>query len=359
MKVIRPWLVAPRTIEYREQEIHLTPETVLVRHVCTAPSQGTAIHRYRGEEIGVAPFSRNESGGPFPYPWLQGFAYGVGRIEEAGANVQEVEVGRLVYSQKLTAELSVLTPSDLIPLPEGLDPESATMLLQAEVGLKGARGAEIILGDIVFVTGQGPIGSFAAQLCKLAGAYQVIVTDIYDMRLEIAQQMGADLMLNPRTDDVLGRIEEFTDGRGADVVVESSGSPKAFLQSCDAAAGGGKIVVIGWILDACQFNMSDAFTPKGLEMVVCHSGQIGDWRVGRRRLQTRGMRGDGRRRGMPPKLNAPLSEDHMYLMNLMVQDKLKAKQLISHRFPLNDLVQAWDEFIDKKPAEYVQVLFVS
>ena len=359
MKVMRPWLVAPRTIEYREQEIHLTPDALLVRHVCTAPSQGTAIHRYRGEEIGVAAFSRNESGGPFPYPWLQGFAYGVGRIEEAGANVQEVEVGQLVYSQKLTGEFSVLTPSDLIPLPEGLNPDSATMLLQAEVGLKGARGADIILGDIVLVTGQGPIGRFAAQLCKLAGAYQVIVTDISDMRLEIARQMGVDLTLNPRTDDVLARIEEFTDGRGADIVVESSGSPNAFLQGCAAAAGGGKIVVIGWILDACQFNMSDAFTPKGLELVVCHSGQIGDWKIGRRRLQARGMRGDGGRRDTTPKLNAPLNEDYMYLMNLMAQDKLKAKELISHRFPLNDLVQVWDEFIDKKPTEYIQVLFVS
>ena len=359
MKVMRPWLVAPHTIEYREQEIHLTSETVLVRHVCTAPSQGTAIHRYRGEEIEVAPYSRNEGGGPYPYPWLQGFGYGVGRIEEAGTNVQEVEVGQLVYSQKLTAELSVLTPSDLIPLPEGLDPESATMLLQAEVGLKGARGADIILGDVVLVTGQGPIGHFAAQLCRLAGAYQVIVTDICEMRLEIARQMGADLTLNPRTDDVLGRIEEFTDGRGADVVVESSGSPNAFLQGCAAAAGGGKIVVIGWILAACQFNMSDAFTPKGLELVVCHSGQIGDWTIERRRLQARGMSGDGRRRSMLPKLNAPLNEDYMYLMNLMAQDKLKAKELISHRFPLNDLVRAWDEFIDKKPEEYVQVLFVS
>ena len=359
MKVMRPWLVAPGTIEYREQEIQLTPETVLVRHVCTAPSQGTAIHRYRGEEIGVAAFSRKQSGGAYPYPWLQGFAYGVGRIEELGANVKEVEVRQLVYSQKLTAELSVVTPSDMLPLPEGLDPECAAMLLQAEVGLKGARGADIILGDIVLVTGQGPIGSFAAQLCKLSGAYQVIVTDICDMRLEIARQMGADLTLNPRSDDVLGRIEEFTDGKGADVVVESSGSPQAFLQGCAAAAGGAKIVVIGWILDACQFNMSDAFTPKGLELVVCHSGQIGDWRIGRRRLQARGMRGDGRRRGMPPKLNAPLSEDYIYLMNLMVQDKLKAKELITHRFPLNDLVQAWDEFIDKKLDEYVQVLFVS
>ena len=359
MKVMRPWLVAPRTIEYREQEIHLTPDALLVRHVCTAPSQGTAIHRYRGEEIGVAAFSRNESGGPFPYPWLQGFAYGVGRIEEAGANVQHIEIGQLVYSQKLTGEFSVLTPSDLIPLPEGLNPDSATMLLQAEVGLKGARGADIILGDIVLVTGQGPIGRFAAQLCKLAGAYQVIVTDISDMRLEIARQMGVDLTLNPRTDDVLARIEEFTDGRGADIVVESSGSPNAFLQGCAAAAGGGKIVVIGWILDACQFNMSDAFTPKGLELVVCHSGQIGDWKIGRRRLQARGMRGDGGRRDTTPKLNAPLNEDYMYLMNLMAQDKLKAKELISHRFPLNDLVQVWDEFIDKKPTEYIQVLFVS
>ena len=359
MKVMRPWLVAPRTIEYREQEIHLTPDALLVRHVCTAPSQGTAIHRYRGEEIGVAAFSRNETGGPFPYPWLQGFAYGVGRIEEAGANVQHIEIGQLVYSQKLTGEFSVLTPSDLIPLPEGLNPDSATMLLQAEVGLKGARGADIILGDIVLVTGQGPIGRFAAQLCKLAGAYQVIVTDISDMRLEIARQMGVDLTLNPRTDDVLARIEEFTDGRGADIVVESSGSPNAFLQGCAAAAGGGKIVVIGWILDACQFNMSDAFTPKGLELVVCHSGQIGDWKIGRRRLQARGMRGDGGRRDTTPKLNAPLNEDYMYLMNLMAQDKLKAKELISHRFPLNDLVQVWDEFIDKKPTEYIQVLFVS
>ena len=51
MKVMRPSLVAPRTIEYREQEIHLTPNTVLVKHVCTAPSQGTAVHRYLAEEI--------------------------------------------------------------------------------------------------------------------------------------------------------------------------------------------------------------------------------------------------------------------------------------------------------------------
>ena len=346
MKVACPWLVAPRTIEYREQEINLTPDTVLVRHVCTAPSQGTGIHRYRGEEIGLESYNRKESGGPFPYPWLQGFAYGVGRVEEVGANVQGIEVGQLMYCMNLTAELSVVAASDLIPLPEGLDPEPATFLLQAEVGLKGARAANIILGDTVLVTGQGPIGSFAAQLCKLGGAYQVIATDLSDKRLDVARQIGVDLALNPRTDDVLARIQGFTKGRGADVVVESSGSPKAFVQGCAAAGSYAKIVVIGWILDPCQFNMSDDFTPKGLEMVVCHSGQPGDWRTFRRM-----------ERGMKPAQLA--REDRLYLMNLMAQGKLRAEELISHRFPLKDLVQVWDEFIDKKQDEYVQVLFVS
>jgi L-iditol 2-dehydrogenase len=343
---MRPWLVAPRTIEYRQKEINLTSDTLLLRHVCTAPSQGTGIHRYRGEEIVLESYNRRASGGPFPYPWLQGFAYGVGRVEEVGANVAGFEVGQLVYCMNLTAELSVVKPSELIPLPEPLDPESAAMLLQAEVGLKGARAANIILGDTVLVTGQGPIGIFAAQLCQLAGAYQVVATDLSDQRLDVSCQVGIDLTLNPHQADVLGQIQEFSAGRGADVVVESSGSPQAFLQGCAAARSYAKIVVIGWILEGCQFNLSDDFTPKGLEMVVCHSGQPGNWQT-------------FRRMGRGVTLDQLVREDRIYLMNLMTHGKLKAQELISHRFPLKDLPQVWADFIDQKPEEYVQVLFVS
>jgi threonine dehydrogenase-like Zn-dependent dehydrogenase len=346
MKVMRPWLVAPRTVEYREEEITLTRSTLLVRHVCTAPSQGTAIHRYRGEEIGLDQYSRKESGGPFPYNWLQGFAYGVGRVEEVGADVKGFTPGQLVYCEKLTAELSVVTPNDVIPLPEGVHPEDAAMLQKAGVGLHGARAANVILGDTALVTGQGPIGCFAAQLCKLAGAYQVIATDLADGRLEVAKQAGIDVVLNPRRDDVVKRVQELTNGLGADVVIEASGSPKAFLQACAAARFYTKIVVLGWILDSCTFNMSDAFTPKGLEMVVCHSGQPGDWRLLRR----------ANRQVKPGELGRM---DNIYMMNLMAQDKLLSKEMISHRFPLKDLVKVWAEFIDQKPDEYVQVLFVS
>lgn len=346
MKVMRPWLVASRKIEYREQEINLTSDAVMVRHVCTAPSQGTAIHRYRGEEIGLEPYNRKETGGPFPYTWVQGFAYGVGRVEELGKDVKGFEIGQLVYCLNLTAELSVVKPSELIPLPEGLDPESAAILYQAEIGLKGARAANIILGDTVLVTGQGPIGIFAAQLCKLGGAYQVAATDLSEKRLEAARKVGIDLAMNPGEDDVLAQIEELTKGRGMDVVVESSGSPDAFLQGCAAAGNYAKIVVIGWILDPCQFNMSHQFTPKGLEMVVCHSGQPGNWRT-------------LRRMGRGISSGQLIREDRIYLMALMAQGRLKAKELISHRFPLKDLAKVWEEFMDKRQNEYVQVLFIS
>ena len=250
----------------------------------------------------------------------------------------------------------------IVLIPDGLDPEAAAMLLQAEVGLKGARAAKIILGDTVLVTGQGPIGNFAAQLCKLTGAYQVIVSDLSDLKLQISLQMDIDLALNPRTKDMLNCIEEFTHGQGADVVVESSGSPEAFLQGCGAAAAGGRIVILGWILDSCRFNMSEAFTPKGLEMVVCHAGQLGNWQLARRRLRSRGMRGDGLPK-VSMSLGSSLNDDYLYLMDLISQGKLKAKELITHRFPINDLVQVWDEFI--KPSvtsvhgEYAQILFTS
>ena len=347
MKVSRPWLVAPRAIEYREQEIELTPDTVLVRHVCTSPSQGTGIHRYRGEEIGLDAYNRKERGGPFPYEWPQGgYAYGVGRIKELGANVEGFEVGQLVYCQQLIGKLSVVAPSALVPLPKGLDPEAATLILQAEVALKGARAANIMLGDTALITGLGPIGSFAAQLSKLAGAYRVIATDLSDRRLAVAQQAGIDVVLNPKRDDVVQRVMEMTNGQGADVVIEASGSPRAFLQGCAAAKAFTKIVVIGWVLDACTFNMSDAFTPKGLEMVVCHSGQPGDWRLLRR---------------MSPCLDKRALEraDRAYLMNLMAEGKLHSGDMISHRFPLKDLARVWADLVDKRPDEYVQVLFVS
>jgi len=342
MKVLVPWLVDVKKLELREQEIALQPDKVLVRHVCSAPSIGTALHLYRGEHLEVD-YVRERR--PFPYPWLQGFAYGVGRVEEVGAQAKGVKEGDLVYCMKLMSWASVVTPADITPIPEGLEPEAASLAFQAGVALHGVRGADITLGDTVLVTGQGPIGVFAAQFCKLSGARRVIATDLYDEKLAVSRQVEVDVTLNARSENVPERVKELTGGRGADVVVEVSGSPKALMEAARAAGRFGRIAVIGWIMEPLTINLAEDFTPKGLELVVCHAGRGGHWRQNQR------LRGG-------VSMSQLQEEDRLFIFDLMKEGKLKAKELITHRFPLKDIIKAWD-FIENEQSEYLQVLFVS
>lgn len=342
MKALVPWLVDVRTIEYREQELTLQPGKVLVKHVCTAPSQGTALHMYRGEHLAVEYTRRTR---PWPYPWFQGYAYGVGRIEEVGADVQGLQAGELVYSMKLAPEYALLAPNDVLPLPQGLDPEQAALVFQAIVALHGMREAQVALGDVVLVTGQGPIGIFAALLAQLAGAWKVVTTDLYDLQLGISRQVGVDLALNAAKEDVVGQVLALTDGRGADLVVEASGSPKALMQCAAAARRMARVAVIGWIMDTFSMNLAQDFVPKGLEMVVCHAGR--GW----------GPRHHDRVRAGATEAQLE-REARTYLMELMLQGKLKAKPLITHRFPVAELRQA-AEFLDRRVGSYCQVLLTS
>lgn len=100
-------------------------------------------------------------------------------------------------------------------------------------------------GSTVFVLGCGPIGCFACGVAKAAGASLVVASDLNDMRLELARQMGADVTLNPGRDDVLARIRELTAGDGADLVCEMSGHPAGHAQAFAAARLGGRVNMLG------------------------------------------------------------------------------------------------------------------
>jgi 2-desacetyl-2-hydroxyethyl bacteriochlorophyllide A dehydrogenase len=333
MRIRKPRLAGEKQIEWFEEDLELQVDSVLVRHVCTSPSIGTALHLYRNEHK-QSNSVREER--PFPYPWLQGFAYGCGEVVETGSEVSNLREGQLVYSMKLMAEEYVIPARDLTRLPEGLDPESASMAFQVSVALKSVQSAEIALGDIVLVTGQGPIGIFAAQFSRLAGAWQVITTDLSDDKLRVSRACGADITLNPRKDDIQKSVLALTKGKGADVVIESSGSPQALTQCAQAARKYARVAVIGWILDPWTINLADDFTHKGLEMIICHSGVSGSWRQ---------------------KIRGAQNADEMraFIFDLMVSGRLRASQMITHRFPFKDLEKAWT-FIESKPLDYLQVL---
>ena len=323
MKVMVPCLAGVKKIESCAREIAMRPDKVLLRHVCTAPSQGTALHLYRGEHLSVD-YVRERR--PFPYPWVQGFAYGVGRVEEVGEEVKEIKEGDLVHCMKLTSEFSIVAPTDVTPIPEGLDPESAALTFQASVALWGIRAAHIALGESVLVTGQGPIGVFVSQLCRLAGARRVFASELSDKKLDISRQVGVDVALNADSENVSERVKELTGGKGVEVAAEVSGTPQALLDCSKATAQRGRVTVIGWVMEPLTVNLAEDFTPKGLELTVQRSEQT--------------------------------PEDKSFVLELMANGRLKSRELITHRFPLKDLVKAW-EFIDSSPNEYLQVVFVS
>jgi L-iditol 2-dehydrogenase len=105
------------------------------------------------------------------------------------------------------------------------------------------------MGDFVVVSGAGPVGILAAFLAKKAGARTVLVTGIgrsEQVRFPVSLKMGADECLNVEKQDVAARVAELTGGKGADLVVEASGNPRAIAQAFELSRIGGRISAIGF-----------------------------------------------------------------------------------------------------------------
>ena len=100
-------------------------------------------------------------------------------------------------------------------------------------------------GSTVLVLGCGPIGCFAVGVARAAGASLVIASDYNSKRLDLARAMGAQVTLNPGTDDVVARVRELTGGDGVDLVCEMSGHPSGHAQALAAARIGGRINLLG------------------------------------------------------------------------------------------------------------------
>lgn len=97
----------------------------------------------------------------------------------------------------------------------------------------------------VAIIGCGPIGLMAIAICHLAGAVFVAATDISEARLALARRMGADLVIDARSQGVAPRIREATDGEGVDVVLEMSGSERGLADGLAALRNGGWVSVLG------------------------------------------------------------------------------------------------------------------
>jgi threonine dehydrogenase-like Zn-dependent dehydrogenase len=143
----------------------------------------------------------------------------------------------------------------VLPLPDGVDAEDFMGGgCGLPTGFHAVERAGVALADTVVVQGSGPVGLNAAIFASLAGAARVLVIGAPAARLEMARRLGADDVLDiTAVPDPAARkrwVRERTGGRGADVVIEASGSPAAVPEGLGMVRDAGTYVVVGQYTDA-------------------------------------------------------------------------------------------------------------
>ncbi|SDF89286.1 zinc-dependent alcohol dehydrogenase [Klenkia brasiliensis] len=154
-----------------------------------------------------------------------------------------------LWSDGCFAELVAVPRVNLVPIPDGVPIWGAALLEPFAVALNCIDRLQIKLGDSVLVLGQGPIGLAVARFAALSGAGRLTVTDVREEVFEVSRAFGATDCLDSRTDGLVDRVLEMHGGRGADIVVETSGAPAASASVIDLVRKEGKASFIGYAND--------------------------------------------------------------------------------------------------------------
>jgi threonine dehydrogenase-like Zn-dependent dehydrogenase len=321
---------------------HPGPGEALIR-VTTTTICGTDVHILKGE-----------------YPVRPGLVIGhepVGVVEELGGGIEGYEIGERVLVGAITpcgqcrACLSghtsqcghgggyqalggwrfgntingaqaeyLLVPAaqaNLARIPDDVSDEQVVLLADiASTGFSGAESGGVRIGDSVVVFAQGPIGLCATAGARLMGASLVIGIDSDPVRLEMARRMGADVALDFTQVDVAAEVSRLTGG-GADVTIEALGTQATFESALRCLRPGGTLSSLGVYSGKLQLPY-EAF-----------AAGLGDHRI----VTTL----------------CPGGKERMRRLITTVQSgRFDPLPLITHRYPLDRIVEAYDLFSGRK-----------
>jgi len=198
---------------------------------------------------------------------------------------------------------------DTLKIPDSLSFEEATLIEPVACCLKAHTKLVIRPEDTVVIIGAGPAGIIHTSLSKNLRPAKIIVSDLINYRLEAAKQFGADLIVNPKNESLIEKVREVTSGRGADVVIVTAPNAEAVAEGLKTCRRGGTV---------CLF----APTPPSTQVSVSP-----------RRLFFSEIR-------IVPSYSTSHIETRTAL-KLISSGKIKAKELITHRFPLSETSEAF------------------
>lgn len=205
---------------------------------------------------------------PPEFPFLLGHESG-GTVVAVGSRVSDYKVGDQVMAfgwNNNFADYFKSKAFQLQPVPEGLDMDIAALGEPTACAMYSGLNTGVQLGDTVVVMGGGYAGQIIAQCSKLKGAYQVIVVDVLEGKLNLAKSLGADVVINSKEEDPVAKVKALTGGKGADVVVEAAGTAESFNAASAMIKHNGKFVFYSWVTTPITLNIS-RWHDDGLEFV--------------------------------------------------------------------------------------------
>lgn len=144
------------------------------------------------------------------------------------------------------AEYMVMPEKHLYHIPDKVKLIEAALMEPLSVAYGGIKKCDITPDSNVAVIGTGPIGMCAAALAKYKGAGHIVMIGRNSYKLNIAREIGADMIINTDIVDVGEKMLDLTNGRGADFVLEASGAHQNVMQSVSIAAQKGFISLLGF-----------------------------------------------------------------------------------------------------------------
>ncbi len=139
-------------------------------------------------------------------------------------------------------------------LPESISFEKGALAEPLAVAVHAVKRAAVRLGECVVIAGAGAIGIMIAAVCKKLGAKTVIISDYSMPRLKMAQELGADFIVNAATEDLVEKVMELTKGKGAEKAFECVGKESTFSQLISCVKMNGLITDVG-IFEHPQINI--------------------------------------------------------------------------------------------------------
>lgn len=129
-----------------------------------------------------------------------------------------------------------------VRIPDGISFEQACFVEPVNTCMKGIEALRLEPGETVLTIGQGPIGIMLSVLAKRAGA-RLITSDLYPERLKIGARFGLERTIDVSQQNVIERIRELTEGRGADAVILAVGGNALIRSAMDSARPGGRVLL--------------------------------------------------------------------------------------------------------------------